>query len=107
MTKNALTIFEELAEAIPGAKLSKMFGCPCIKSPNGKASSLIWQDCLVVKPPKDTLEDLLRSGFPMFAPMEGGRAMNGWVVVPIEQSEKWKALAEDAYEYVNTLPANK
>ncbi len=105
--KTALQAFEEIVAAIPDAKLSKMFGCPCIKSPNGKASSLIWQEKLVMKPPKDMVEDLLRSGYEMFAPMEGGRAMNGWIVIPKEQAAKWKGFVEDAYDYVNSLPKNK
>ena len=107
MSSKAEKQFQEICTSIPDAKLSKMFGCPCIKSPNGKASAALWKDNLIVKPPKETLEDLLRSGYEMFAPMEGGRAMNGWIVVPPAQSARWKKFAEDAYEYVAALPAKK
>jgi hypothetical protein len=104
MATKAEDLFQKIGTSIPGAKLSKMFGCPCIKSPNGKASACIWKDSLVVKPPKDSVEDLLKSGYEMFAP-GGGRAMNGWVVIPPAQSAKWKGLMEEAYEYVAALPA--
>jgi len=104
MAAKAEELFQKIGTSIPDAKLSKMFGCPCIKSPNGKASAALWRDNLIVKPPKESLEDLLKSGYEMFAPMEGGRPMNGWIVVPIEQSAKWKKMAEEAYEYVAALP---
>lgn len=96
--------FQKIGTSIPDAKLSKMFGCPCIKSPNGKASVLLWRENLVVKPPKELLEDLLKSGYEMFTPAEG-KSMNGWIVIPTAQSAKWKKFAEEAYEYVAALPA--
>lgn len=107
MPTNATSILENIAASIEGAKLSKMFGCPCIKSPNGKACVLVWHDSLVVKPPKEDVEGLLKNGYEMFSPMEGGRAMNGWLVIPAEHSAKWQKLSEDAYEYVSALPKNK
>ncbi|MEO6831992.1 MAG: hypothetical protein ABI378_06600 [Chitinophagaceae bacterium] len=100
-------LFRKIANENPGAKLSKMFGCVCIKAPNGKAASLIKGDMLVVKPPKDRIEELLRSGFRMFSPMGEGRPMNGWIEIPFEQSDKWQDFAEEAYEFVQGLPGNK
>jgi hypothetical protein len=106
MATKAEEMFQKIGASIPDAKVSKMFGCPCIKSPNGKASVLLWRDNLVVKPPKESLEDMLKSGYEMFTPAEG-KSMNGWVVIPTAQSAKWKKLAEEAYDYVSALPANK
>lgn len=104
---DALQLFTDIAGQNPDARLSKMFGCVCIKTPNGKAASLIWHDNLIVKPPKDRIEELLKSGYKMFAPMEGGRPMNGWIVVPAEEQDKWPAFAEEAFEFVRTLAGNK
>jgi hypothetical protein len=104
MASKAESLFEEIGGGIPDAKLSKMFGCRCIKSPNGKASVLLWRENLVVKPPKESLEGLLKSGYEMFTPAEG-KSMNGWIVIPRDQSAKWKNFAQEAYEYVATLPA--
>lgn len=106
MATKAEELFQRIGASIPDAKVSKMFGCPCIKSPNGKASVLLWRGNLVVKPAKESLENMLKSGYEMFTPTEG-KSMNGWVVIPTTQTGKWKKLAEEAYDYVSFLPANK
>ena len=95
--------FKKIAENIPDAKLSNMFGCPCIKAPNGKAGAILWKDNLVVKPPKEEMESLLKSGYYQFAPMEGGRPMNGWIVIPADKASEWQSFAQQSYDAVKVL----
>lgn len=99
-------LFKEIAASIPDAKLSKMFGCPCIKAPNGKAGAMLWHQKLIVKPPKPELERLLKSGYEQFTPMEG-RPMSGWIVISADQSAQWPAFAQQSYDAVKLLEKKK
>ena len=94
--------FGKIAESIPDAKLSKMFGCPCIKAPNGKSGAMLWKDNLVVKFPKEKVEAQLKSGRQQFDPM-GGRPMKEWIVIPPEESASWQALAQKSHDAVKLL----
>ena len=102
MATNATALFQQIAANIPDAKLSNMFGCPCIKAPNGKSGAMLWKGNLIVKPPKPELEPLLKSGYAVFSPMEG-RPMSGWIVIPIEESSKWEDFVNQSYEAVRLL----
>ncbi|MBS1645487.1 MAG: hypothetical protein JST36_10655 [Bacteroidetes bacterium] len=101
--EQALKIFTELASTINEASISKMFGCTCIKAPNGKAAAFIKEDKLVVKPPKDRIEILLKSGYAMFSPMGKERPMNGWIEIPFEEAESWPSYLEEAFNFVEAL----
>jgi len=84
-----------------------MFGCPCIKAPNGKAAAFQWRGHLIVKPAPDQLQAMLNESYQEFTPMEGGRPMNGWIVVPENQARDWERFAKESYEGVKMLPAKK
>ena len=106
MASKSEALFEEIAASLPGAALGKMFGARCIKAPNGKAGAMLWQDNLIVKPPKAELERLLKSGYDQFSPAEG-KTMNGWIVIPPKQSAKWSAFAQQSYDEVKLLEKKK
>jgi hypothetical protein len=100
-------LFQQIADGLPGARLSNMFGCPCIKAPNGKAGAFAWRGQLIIKPAAAELAGMLQQGYEEFCPMEGGRPMKGWILVPEAQSEQWLALAEASYERASLLPAKR
>lgn len=102
----AETLFDSICEALSGkAARGKMFGAPCMKTPNGKAAFCLYKDMLVFKPDGDTLQEVLSwDRVSMFAPM-GDRAMNGWIQMGMEWSEKWMEMAERAVDFVATLEA--
>lgn len=86
--------FNKITNEIPDAKAGKMFGCLCIKMPNGKAGAMLKDDKLIVKISGKTLEDAQKlSGVGVFTPMEN-RPMNGWYEIPTEHQSEWKKYAE-------------
>ena len=102
MTKTE-EIFHKMAAEMADAKESKMFGAKCIKTPNGKAVLMVYNDNLVFKLEGDTLKEALSlDGAQLFDPM-GGRPMGGWAQVPIKYADKWPDYAEKAMEYVKAL----
>jgi hypothetical protein len=84
-------------------KKSKMFGAPCVKTPNGKAAIMVWKNSVVFKLPDKALEKLLKEdGIDVFEPMKG-RRMSGWAEVPAALEKKWEKLAKESIEYVSDL----
>jgi hypothetical protein len=83
-----------------------MFGAPCMKTANGKAAICLYKNYLVIKPDKETLHELLSwDGVTLFTP-SGDRAMNGWVQLGLDLSDKWPELASLAVDFVATLESN-
>lgn len=100
MTPEAL--FDVLIDKIPDAKKGKMFGCECAKMLNGKAGMMLKNGSLIVKiSPEIAAKEQLQ----VFTPMEN-RPMNGWYVVPFEDKEKWRNLAEISCKNVAALEPN-
>ncbi|MBS3914205.1 MAG: hypothetical protein KG003_06875 [Bacteroidetes bacterium] len=103
----AQELFDEICSSLESrAARSKMFGAPCMKTPNGKAAFCLYKEFLVVKLDTQTQnETLALDGVGMFSPMDG-RPMNGWVQVGMEYADKWKFLAEKSIDFVEKLEAN-
>lgn len=96
-------LFHQIADNLPDAKKSKMFGATCVKAPNGKAAFMVWKDNLVFKLTGEAEKEALSlDGTGLFDPM-GGRPMGGWVQVPVAYEDKWPELARQSLEYVKTL----
>jgi len=96
--------FNRLTNEIPHAKPGKMFGCLCMKMPNGKSAAMCWKDHLVVKLQGEDLEDAMNlEGTQLFVPMEG-RPMKEWVQVPFVHKNKWKRLASISAAAVEGVP---
>ena len=95
--------YQQIAEEMPEAKPSKMFGALCLKAPNGKAFAMFWNDYMVFKLRGESAEDALSlDGVDMFAPMDA-RVMNGWIQVPFHYAGRWLEFAEAALAYVRTI----
>lgn len=91
-------LYHQIANTLPNAAKSKMFGALCLKAPNGKAGVMFWKDYMIFKLPDDEMrEALAMDGIQMFTPMEG-RAMNGWAQVPYHYADRWKAWAEKSMQ---------
>ena len=85
--------FIQLTSEIPDVKSGKMFGAPCMKTPNGKCAAMFWKDNIVVKLSKGLLEEALHlEGAQLFEPMEG-KPMKEWVQIPFKHKDKWKRYA--------------
>lgn len=99
----SLELFNQIAEKIPDARPGKMFGALCIKAQNGKAAAMFWKDAMVFKlTGEDEQEAMSFDGASIFNPM-GTKPMNGWIQIPFEYSDRWKAFTESALIYVSTL----
>ncbi len=101
MTK-AETIFHQIADGLPSATKSKMFGALCIKARNGKSSAIFWKDSMLFKLSEvDEKKALRTSGARQGAHLyEPDRPMKGWVLVPFIHSSKWKDLAKRSLTYL-------
>lgn len=101
MTK-AEKLFHQIADELPDATESKMFGAFCIKAANGKLAAIFWKDDMIFKINKDDEKKALRlksarQGTHLYAP---DRQMKGWVLIPFSHSSKWKALAKKSMKFV-------
>ena len=104
---NSLEILNEIAEKIPGAKLSKMFGADCIKAQNGKAVCMIWKEDMVFKLTDDDEKEAMKiKGAHVFSPMEG-RAMGGWIQIPAAHQKLWLGLAKKSMALVSKIKVEK
>jgi hypothetical protein len=79
----------------------KMFGMPCLKNSNGKAFAGYFEDAMVFKlGGASHTQALALSGAKLFDPLERGRPMKEWVLVPLEHGSRWLEFARDAFDYV-------
>jgi len=93
--------FDRLAEDFTsrGAKRGSMFGMPVLKA-GDRVFAGTFGDAMTFKLGPDDLEKAKRTkGVEPFEPMKG-RAMKEWVIVPLANRRKWKALAQQAWSYV-------
>ncbi|HEX9057983.1 MAG TPA: hypothetical protein VF818_10675 [Ktedonobacterales bacterium] len=101
-------VAEELSATSPAVR-GMMFGMPCLKQ-GGKAFAGFFRDAMVFKLTGAAHREALElSGSHPFDPMEMGRPMKEWVVVPGEHAARWLALTRAAQQYVvgKTEPPGK
>ncbi len=102
----AETLYHQIADSLPDGKKSKMFGCPCIKAPNGKAAFIYWpkEDVLVFKLHGEAQQEALSlDGAHVFQPMAERPPMNGWIQIPAHYASRWPEWARASLDYVKTL----
>jgi hypothetical protein len=91
--------YERVADAFVerGAKRSQMFGMPVLKI-RDKVFAGTFGDAMTFKLAPDEMARALKlNGVEPFEPMPG-RAMRGWVLVPLAHAKRWPDLAEKAWE---------
>jgi len=92
-------VAKALAEA-PGVTRRRMFSTENAFSVNGKIFAMLVRGSLVVKLPKERVDDLVETGKgERFDPRRDGRLMKEWVVVEAGELP-WVALAKEAHGYV-------
>ncbi|MCB1005577.1 MAG: MmcQ/YjbR family DNA-binding protein [Acidimicrobiales bacterium] len=100
--------FWELAEPLlarPDVTRSTMMGFPCLRV-RGQffASTDRRTGGLLVKLPEGRVDALVEAGrADDFAP--AGRRFREWAAVPYERRRSWRALLDEAHDFVATLPA--
>ena len=67
----------------------------------GKIFAMLAGGGLVVKLPKDRVDQLVASDLAARFDPGHGRVMKEWVTVPVDQAADWDQLAADAFAYVS------
>jgi Protein of unknown function (DUF419). len=67
---------------------------------SGKIFAMLVRDELVVKLPKDRVDDLVEAGVARPFDAGKGRPMKEWASVPANASRRWKGLVEEARSFV-------
>lgn len=88
-------LIDTVTASHPGAKVSQMFGAPCVKRDTGKVAFCSWQGDVVFKLAAEEarVEALALDGAELFDPGMG-RTMKEWVLVPAAHADRWPELAE-------------
>lgn len=92
--------YHSIAEKIPDAVKSQMFGKPCYKV-NGKAFCCFFQEEMVFKLTGDVHHEALSfDGSQLFDPSGKKRPMKEWVQVSFDYQDSWEKFAQAAADYV-------
>jgi hypothetical protein len=95
----SFTSIIDLFAADRSVGLGRMFGAEGLKV-NGKVFAMLVKGSLVVKLPKQRVDDIVGStvGVP-FDPGHG-RPMKEWIVIGLDRKDRWPALAKEARSFV-------
>jgi hypothetical protein len=99
---NAAEIFEAVVEALehdPKTDKGRGFGSDALKV-GGKIFAMEVKGELVVKLPKERVDELIAGGSGTRFDPGHGRLMKEWVAVPPSDPEEWIRLAEEARAFV-------
>ena len=95
--------FAAIAKAFAKDKLvtrKKMFSSDSVLAVNEKIFAMVNDGKLVVKLPKDRVDELVKSKEGVrFDPRKNGTPMKEWLVVP-SGKQPWITLAKEAYRFV-------
>lgn len=67
---------------------------------NGKIFAMLVNGELVVKLPKDRVEGIVAAGAGAQFDPGHGRLMKEWAAVPVDSTEDWEGLVEEAFRFV-------
>jgi hypothetical protein len=105
MPTNAERLFASIAGSelsIPGVTAGTGFGRSEGLRISGKIFAMLVRGELVVKLPKDRVEDLTAAGLGHHFDPGHGRLMKEWVAVTPSASRRWRKLVEEARAFVAT-----
>jgi hypothetical protein len=80
-------------------KFGKMFGSSSVLNVDGKIFAMCRKGELVVKLPKERVDELVRARKGTRFEPGHGRIMKEWVVIPAKK-EDWQKLSKEAYGFV-------
>lgn len=96
-------LFERLASSQltdPAVSRGTGFGSSPGLRVNGKVFAMLIQDELVIKLPKDRVDELVASGAGSRFDPGHGRIMKEWASVPARRGRSWERLMTEAREFV-------
>jgi TfoX/Sxy family transcriptional regulator of competence genes len=99
-------LFQGLVEAQlgrPGISVGRMFGSPVLKVA-GKVFAMLVKGRLVVKLPKQCVEELLASGLGERFDPGHGKPSKEWAAVDASASRRWRSLVDEARGFVASPP---
>jgi hypothetical protein len=97
--------FEQLATTVlaqPDVEQGTGFGSAPGLRIKGKIFAMLVKGELVVKLPKDRVDELVSSGAGVQFDPGHGRLMKEWASVPPDSAEDWERLAGEALEFVGS-----
>ena len=99
----ALEAFERLAGRFvseAGVSRGTGFGSSPGLRVHGKIFAMLAGDALVVKLPRDRVDQLVASGAGARFDPGHGRVMKEWVTLPVTRADDWERLAAEAFAFV-------
>jgi hypothetical protein len=103
MTTNPDRLFASIAQSelsLPGVTAGTGFGGTEGLRISGKIFSMLVREDLVVKLPRDRVEDLTASGMGHEFDPGHGRLMKEWVSITPNAGRRWRKLVEEARAFV-------
>jgi TfoX N-terminal domain len=104
VTEEATKLFDAVVEAVKhdsGVGEGRGFGSSGLKV-GGKIFAMLVKGELVVKLPRDRVQQLVADGSGVQFDPGHGRVMREWVAVPASDPDQWIRLAEEARAYVGS-----
>jgi len=102
-------LFEQMAARLlgrPNVSQGTGFGSNPGLRVGGKVFAMLNRGALVVKLPKERVDQLVASGAgSRFDPRRDGRLMKEWVTVPAGRGREWGTLADEALTFVASAAA--
>lgn len=101
--REAEQLFERLATRFlsdPEVSAGTGFGSSPGLRVGGKIFAMMFRGGLVVKLPKERVDELIASGTGAAFDSGKGRPMREWVTVPARAAREWERLAEEAFRFV-------
>jgi TfoX/Sxy family transcriptional regulator of competence genes len=98
-TKSAFSAVIEAFAADPKVTSGKMMASVGLKV-NGKIFAMCWQDKLVVKLPRERVDELVQAKKGVAFDPGHGRKMKEWIAVE-GTTPSWISLAREAYRFVS------
>lgn len=104
MSKTAGELFGAVVNALASdssVSQSRMFGSPGLKI-GGKVFAMLVKDKLVVKLPREQVEELVESAAGEYFDPGHGKLMKEWVALKPTSEEEWLRLAKEAEGFVRS-----
>lgn len=111
MARTPEEIFARLAPELlrmPGVRAGRMYGSsPRGLTVNGKMFALLSDGLLIVKLPRERVEELSASGVGRPHQPAGGKVATEWMAVDATASRRWRSLMVEAQQFVGSKAGSR